>query len=62
MCFFKTPVPGGVAHFVELVNAADAIVGQDQSAGLQHQLTGIRILSKSTAFVTCDLAFLVMGT
>lgn len=33
-----------VAHLVEFVNAADAVVAQHQRSGLQDQLTGLRIL------------------
>lgn len=33
-----------VAHLVELVDAADAVVAQDQRAGLQHQLPGLWVL------------------
>ena len=33
-----------VAHLVELVNAADAVVGQDERARLQHILSGLDVL------------------
>lgn len=33
-----------VAHLVELVDAADAVVAQHQSSGLQDQLPGLRVL------------------
>lgn len=33
-----------VAHLVELVDAADAVVAQHQRAGLQDQLPGLRVL------------------
>ncbi len=33
-----------VTHLVELVDAADAVVAQHQSSGLQDQLPGLRVL------------------
>ncbi len=35
---------GGIAHFVKLVDAADAVIGQDQSSGLQNKLPSFGIL------------------
>ena len=33
-----------VAHLVKLVDATDAVVGQDQSTGLKHELPRLRVL------------------
>lgn len=33
-----------VTHLVELVDAADAVVAQDQCSSLQHQLPGLWVL------------------
>jgi hypothetical protein len=38
LLYLMKDAPCRVTHFVEFVNATDAIVGQDQSSGLQHQL------------------------
>ena len=38
-------VPGGVAHFVKLVDAADSVVGENQGSSLQYHLPGIRVLN-----------------
>ena len=35
---------GGIAHLVKLVDTADAVIGQDQSSGLQNKLSSLRIL------------------
>ena len=35
---------GCVVHFVELVDAADSVVGEDQGSGLQHHLASVRVL------------------
>ena len=45
-------VPGRVAHLVELINATNPNVRQDQGARLQHQLPSIRILPTSTLQVS----------
>jgi hypothetical protein len=42
-------VPGGVAHFVELIDAADAVVRQNQSTRFQNHITGLRVSERSKA-------------
>ena len=36
---------GRIVHLVELVNAADTAVGQDERTRFQHKLTGFRVAS-----------------
>ena len=47
----------GVRHFIEFVNAANTVVGQDQRTRLEDELAGFWILGDVSSQTHCGAAF-----
>ena len=54
--------PGGVVHLVKLIDAADALVAEDQSSAFQDQIVRLRILRSNANPVATRVTYAVKPT